>query len=186
MAHDRSNDPRDFFRSRPPEGTENQAAEQSSHAERVAPRRSPASAEEPVEQVIGSTDYKAYGVMPGGCADCDVRKWKELRMDLSEGIMFDYRLLSMVRYSALDLDGVEWEVDLMFPDCIIRLIGRHLEDLRYQLRRRKVSFIQEYSPMVHRTPFGSLPEGEPVITKIHIMQYGDTLLSSANPSAKPN
>ncbi|RAH96047.1 hypothetical protein DLJ53_33405 [Acuticoccus sediminis] len=170
MAHD----PRDFFRQ------STLRDEAPSHAERVAPQRADARREAPPEETVGSTDYKAYGVMPGGCADCDVRKWKELRLDLPEGVMFDYRLLTMIQYSALDLDGIEWEIDLMFPDCIIRLIGRHLEDLRFQLRRRKVSFIQEYSPMIYKTPLGKLPEGEPVISKIHIMQYGDRLRRDAD------
>ncbi len=166
-------DPRDFFR----QG--GAAADAPTHVERVAPQRADARADAPPEETVGSTEYKAYGVMPGGCGDCDVRKWKELRLDLPEGAMFDYRLLTMIQYSALDLDGVEWEIDLMFPDCIIRVIGRHLQDLRYQLRRRKVSFVQEYSPMVYKTPLSKLPEGEPVITKIHIMQYADRLAMDA-------
>ncbi|WMS45345.1 hypothetical protein RDV64_23515 (plasmid) [Acuticoccus sp. MNP-M23] len=171
-------DPKSFF------GRDPDVTTRPSHAERVAPQRSDGArpqADTPIEHKIGSTDYKAYGVLTGGSSDCDVRKWKELRMDLPEGVMFDYRLLSMVSYSALDLDGIEQEIDLMFPDCIIRLIGRHLDDLRLKIRRRQVSFIQEYSPMVYKTPVDRLPDDEPVITKIYVMQGGDQMrAASAN------
>ena len=172
-----SGDPRDFFR-KPPEG--------GSHADRVAPERSPAADAAPLPYDVGSTEYKAYGVMPGGSSDCDVRAWKPLRMDMPEGAMFDYRLLTMIRYSALDLDGRQWEVDLMFPDMIIRLIGRNLEDLRFKLRRRQIAFIQQYSPRVHHVPIDRLPEGDPVIEQIHIMQAGDLLAGRVPKPERPN
>lgn len=173
MAHD----PKGFF-----ERKRDTAPVRPSHAERVTPGKNP---DPPVEQAVGSTDYKAYGVMSVSSTDCDVRKWKELRLDMPEGIMFDYRLLTMVQYSALDLDGVEMEVDLMFPDCIIRLIGRNLDELRQMIRRRRVSFIQEYSPMVHRTPVDRLPHGEPVITKVHVMQHADALRARHSANDRP-
>lgn len=162
--------------------------ERPSHAERVAPRRSEAPkapADAPIERAVGSTDYKAYGVMSVASTDCDVRKWKEMRMDMREGTMFDYRLLMMVQYSELDLDGVGMEIDLMFPDCIIRLIGRNLDELRQLIRRRRVSFVQEYSPMVYRIPVEKLPVGEPIITKVHVMQAGDALRTGETANSRP-
>ena len=171
-----SGDPRDFFR---------QPAASGSHAERVAPERAGGEAA-PSPYDVGSTEYKAYGVMPGGSSDCDVRGWKALRMDMPEGVLFDYRLLTMIRYSALDLEGRMWEVDLMFPDTIIRLIGRNLEDLRFRLRRRQVSFIQQYSPRVHPVPIDKLPVGEPVIEQVHIMQASDALAGRLHKPERPN
>ena len=175
MAQDRNADPKRFFE----RDTSTRPSARPSHAERVAPNTAARSHADPVEETVGSTDYKAFGALAGGSPDCDVRTWKALRMDLPEGVMFDYRLLSMVHYSALDLDGVEMEIDLIFPDCIIRLIGRHLDEMRLKIRRRQVSFIQEYSPMVYKTPVEKLPRGEPVITRVHIMQHGDALRASA-------
>lgn len=101
-------------------------------------------------------------------------------------MLFDYRLLTMIRYSALDLEGRQWEVDLMFPDTIIRLIGRHLEDLRFRLRRRQVSFIQQYSPRVYPVPIDKLPAGEPVIEQIYIMQVSDALAGRLHKPERPN
>ena len=90
-----ANDPKSLF-----EASEPEAPARPSHAERVAPHRNdqakPAT-ETPAEEVVGSTDYKAYGLVPTGSMDCDVRHWRGLRMDMCEGVMFDYRLLTMVQ-----------------------------------------------------------------------------------------
>lgn len=73
----------------------------------------------------------------------------------------------------------------MFPDCIIRLIGRNLDELRQLIRRRRVSFVQEYSPMVYRIPVDKLPQGEPVITKVHVMQAGAAFRTSEAANSRP-
>lgn len=171
----------DFLR---PEGT---VQEKPSHTDRVRPAARPEADARQDAYAVGASDYKAYGVMPGGSPDCDVRSWKALRQDIPEGIMFDYRLLSMVRYSSLDLDDVRQEIDLMFPDTIIRIVGRYLDDLRQRVRRRQVSFIQQYSPMAHRVPLERFGVGEPVIEQVEVFSYSDEKILGSHPiGGRPN
>ena len=154
-----SDDPKDFF-TKPRAG----------FAERVDPERT---AEATTAYDVGSAEYKAYGVMPGGSAGCDVRSWKAMRMDVREGVMFDYRLLMAIGYAEYDSGEARLEVSLMFPDFVIRLVGRNLEDLRLKISLRQVSFVQQYSPMVHKVALDRLPPDEPVIEQIHFMRGSD-------------
>lgn len=148
-----------------------------SHAERVDPARSDAEREplsrEKKEVLVGATDYHPYGYMPGGAQDCDVQAWNPLRADMPEGVVFDYRLLLRIGYGALDLSNETMFLRLFLPECIINIEGRYLHDLKARLRRREVSFMQEFSPMVYQMPASRLPAGEPVITKIIIGHYED-------------
>ncbi|WP_226584361.1 hypothetical protein [Acuticoccus sediminis] len=155
-----------------------------SHAERVDPDRAGA-VREPVvrdnkEVLAGSTDYHPYGYMPGGAQDCDVQGWNPLRVDMPEGVVFDYRLLLRIGYGALDLANEAMFLRLFLPECIINIEGRYLHDLKARLRRREVSFIQEFSPLVFRMPESRLPRGEPVITKIVFGHYEDRIDDKAH------
>ena len=166
VSHD--HDPKGFFT---PDGEAQPRIQPGSHARRVAPERDD-SDETAIEHEVGSTDYKAYGVLVAGNKWCEIRHWKPQRQDMAEFASYDYRLLSAIYASQLDLEGAEWEVDLTFPDSLVRVKGRHLQDLRRRLQRQQISFIQQYSPMVHRVTLAKLPEDEPVITEVYVMRGG--------------
>ena len=132
------------------------------------------------EVIVGSGDYHAYGYMPGGATDCDIQSWMPLRPDIPEGVCFDYRLLLHIGYGGLEVDSEASDATtgkmylrLFLPECVIHIEGAHLHDLKSRLRRREISFIQEYSSMVFGEPASKLPAGEPVITKIIIGHYED-------------
>ena len=164
------------------------AAQPNSHVDRVSQARREQPSGEPAQEVVlGTTDYHPYGYMPTGAPDCDVQMWNKLRADLPEGAMFDYRYVTMIRYAVVDPEARSMIIELLMPDSIVEIHGVHLDDLRVRLRRRQVSFIQEYSPMVYKIPADRLPAGEPVITAIFVHHYRDGELGSGfKDRTKPN
>lgn len=154
-------------------------------AERVAPHD--AAKDTAREVTVGSTEYGAYGYRPGGAPDCDVRGWTSLRPEITEGVCFDYRMLMRIGYGGLaeapdpqQPERGNMYLRLFLPECIIQIEGFWLNDLRARLRQREVTFIQQYSPMVYRTPLRQLPEGETVITDVIIGHPGHTDLRTAH------
>lgn len=146
-----------------------------SHAERVRPdeQRKGHEAPDKKEVLVGSTDYHPYGYRPGGAPDCDIQSWHKLRRDLPEGMSIDYRLLLRIGYGGMEVSGDAMFLRLFLPDCIVQIEGLHLHELRQKLRRREVSFIQEFSEMVFGMNASQLPAGEPVITKVWIGDPSD-------------
>ena len=155
------------------------------HADRLR-RHGHAREQDTAEYEVGERDYKPYGVRPRSAQTCNVRMWKALRADIPEGIIFDYRLLTMVRYSYLDLDQVRQEINLMFPDMIIRIVGRYLDDLLERLSERQVKFIQQLSQMVHHISPDCFGPNEAVIEEIEILSLSDHRFITGNVNDRPH
>lgn len=145
------------------------------HGERVRPGASAKGHDAPDEKevLVGSTDYHPYGYRPGGAPDCDIQAWHKLRRDIPEGMSFDYRMLLRIGYGGLDVGGDAMFLRLFLPDCIIQIEGQHLHELRQKLRRREISFIQEFSELVFGMKASQLPAGEPVISSVWIGDPND-------------
>ena len=125
-----------------------------------APGVASAEVAEPSEATVGSGSYKPYGFLPSGKIGetCEVLRWIE-NTETPEGIVFQYRFLMQVGFVG------ETQLRLFLPDCIVVIEGERLLDLRQKLARRRVTFVQQYSPLVWPA---RPPKGEPIIERVQV------------------
>lgn len=105
--------------------------------------------------------YRPYDCLKAGAVveACDVQRWLD-ETEVPEGLEFQYRFLLQVGYVGEEL------LKLFLPDCIVVIEGKGLRELRKNLTRRQVSFIQQYNPRVWALP----PKGEPIIDSIKVVR----------------
>lgn len=98
-------------------------------------------------ETIGSSsdEYQAFGMMPSSQvhAFCELRWWLE-GTTVREGVAFPYRLLMGVGYTGEDT------LRILLPDKVIEIVGERLEPLYEGLKRQRITFIQQWAPLVWR------------------------------------
>ncbi len=142
-----------------------------SFRERVSRPGAAGSPAETAEQHAGSGVYKAYGYLPVGkvVESCEITWWMPMT-EVPAGMDVQYRFLTRIGFIG---DSV---LHLMLTDCVVKIEGRNLRELRKKLANRQVTYVQTFNAHVH----GASPsEAEPMVTNITIL-YGRNAEQSAD------
>ena len=108
--------------------------------------------------------YKAYGTLTNAslASMCDIGMWMD-GTTIPVGSKFPYHLLMEIAYVGSE------ELRLYFPDKIVVIEGRHLNDLAEKLSRRLISSIQQFNASI----WTRFPADRPIITYIKIVRSAD-------------
>ena len=136
------------------------AAPQPGPGPAAGPGPEPASGSAPMPEPAASV-YRPYATLPndGVIAMFDIGMWMD-GTNMPVGHKFPYRLLLEIKYLGSK------ELWLHFPDKIMILRGRHLNDLAEKLARGEVSSIIQYNPRI----WPVRPESGPIVEQIEIIR----------------
>jgi hypothetical protein len=146
------------------DGFDEMFGQRPSFRERVGAEKAPPPPETRTEQqTVGSGHYKPYGFMPSSnlLEGVDITWWMPATQ-IPVGMEVQYRFITRLGYIG------QTHLHLVLTDCVVKLEGVGLTDLRKRLARRQATFIQAFNSDVYPGP---PPTGEPCITSVQVL-YG--------------